>query len=216
MTKNKSELTTIIWDWNGTLLNDVEASIDTMNELLEHRNFPLLNNIKYKEVFGFPVKEYYKNLGFDFQTESWEAVAAEYMDSYHTKEKNFSLFEGTVETLSFFKSKGYKQYILSAMKTESINKMLMTFNINTFFDGVYGLDHHYADGKVHVGKDLLAKEKLSPSECLLLGDTIHDAEVADNIGISGTLISNGHQSYDRLKKSRYPVIKSLADIRNKF
>jgi len=216
MNKKESVFTTIIWDWNGTLLNDVEESIATMNELLVQRDFPLLSKRQYKEVFGFPVKDYYQNLGFDFEAESWENLAAEYMMGYHNKEEEFTLFDGVLETLSFFKARAYKQYILSAMKTESIKKMLKTFDIEGFFDGVYGLDHHYANEKITLGKEFLANEKLTPSECIMIGDTIHDAEVADNINVNCTLISNGHQSFERLKSTDHPVVKTLDELRNKF
>ena len=62
----------IIWDWNGTLLDDVDIVIDCMNSLLKKRNLPLLHVDKYKDIFTFPVKDYYSQLGFDFTTEPFE------------------------------------------------------------------------------------------------------------------------------------------------
>ena len=50
----------IIWDWNGTLLNDIELCVLTINELLERRNLTLLSVEDYREVFSFPVKNYYQ------------------------------------------------------------------------------------------------------------------------------------------------------------
>lgn len=213
---NKQKHTTIIWDFNGTLLNDTNECITTINELLAKRNLPQLTKERYKAIFGFPVIDYYKELGFDFNTESWKKVAAEFMTAYHAKESSFSLFEKTKETLAYFKEKGYRQYILSAMKTDSLTKLLSDYEINAFFDGVYGLDHHYADGKIALGKEFITKEQLKPADCMLLGDTIHDAEVADALEISCTLISDGHQSYERLKNTLFPVIRTLSEIRNKF
>ena len=216
MSKLASQYNTIIWDFNGTLLNDTTECINTINELLIKRNLPQLTKERYKAIFGFPVFDYYKKLGFDFSTESWKKVAAEFMTAYHAKENSFSLFENAKETLAYFKKKGYRQYILSAMKTDSLTKLLSSYEIETFFDGVYGLDHHYADGKIALGKEFMAKEQLNPTDCILLGDTVHDAEVADALCINCTLISDGHQSYERLKNTLFPTIHTLAEIRNKF
>ncbi len=56
----------IIWDWNGTLLNDLDLCISAINVLLGKRELPLLNRQTYKAVFSFPVKDYYKAVGFRF------------------------------------------------------------------------------------------------------------------------------------------------------
>src|SRR5262245_43055202 len=50
----------VIWDWNGTLLNDVTHAIDTINFLLEPRGLPLMSIERYREIFGFPIRRYYE------------------------------------------------------------------------------------------------------------------------------------------------------------
>ncbi len=57
----------LIWDWNGTLLDDVRMCVNVMNVLLDKYALPELTCEKYKQVFDFPVKDYYANLGFDFE-----------------------------------------------------------------------------------------------------------------------------------------------------
>lgn len=78
----------IIWDWNGTLLDDVEVVINIMNSLLEKREMTVINKDRYLEIFDFPVKNYYTKLGFDFSLEPFEKIANEYVelyrDAYHT------------------------------------------------------------------------------------------------------------------------------------
>ena len=56
----------IIWDWNGTLLNDRWLCVEAINQALNKRNLPMLTEGKYKDVFSFPVEDYYKKVGFDF------------------------------------------------------------------------------------------------------------------------------------------------------
>ncbi len=216
--KNDShnQYTTILWDWNGTLLNDTDVSIATINELLSKRKHPLLTKETYQEVFDFPVIEYYKKIGFDFESESWTDVAAEYMQSYHAKEDTFSLFEEAKETLAYFNTKGYQQYILSAMKTESIKKMLIHFSINSYFDGVYGQDNHYANGKKESGLTLLKENHLLSQDCLLIGDTTHDAQVADEIGINCMLFTQGHHNEKRLKSTNKRTFSNFRELINKF
>ncbi len=84
----------IIWDWNGTLLNDVDICIKSMNHLLEKRNLTLLDINRDKAVFGFPVKDYYAKIGFDFTKENFEIPANEYMDWFHFYLPDAKLFSG--------------------------------------------------------------------------------------------------------------------------
>ena len=72
-----------IWDFNGTILNDMSAGIRAVNELLAKRNLPLISGIEqYRNIFGFPVKSYYEALGFDFSKEPYDKLAHEWVALY--------------------------------------------------------------------------------------------------------------------------------------
>jgi len=83
---------TIIWDWNGTLLNDVDICIDTMNQLLGKRKYKPLNKYRYLEIFTFPVRNYYSKAGFNFSSEPFDKIAIEFIDIYQEKLKSASVF----------------------------------------------------------------------------------------------------------------------------
>ena len=75
--------THVIWDFNGTVLDDVRACINSMNALLAARGLPLLTEERYKKVFGFPVEEYYGRLGLDLAAEDFKTVLApEWVEQY--------------------------------------------------------------------------------------------------------------------------------------
>ena len=210
------QLKYILWDWNGTLLNDLDASIESMNELLSRRQLPQLSKRHYQEIFDFPVFNYYETLGFDFVKENWEDVAAEYMNSYHSKEAHFKLYPEAELSLKILKAGGYKHFILSAMKQESIITMLQHFDIKDYFKDIYGSNDHYANGKINRAQQLLKEQNIRPEECLLVGDTTHDAEVAHNIGVKCILISHGHHNHQRLSATAHPTYTSITEWLNKF
>ncbi|MCJ7554278.1 MAG: HAD family hydrolase, partial [Ignavibacteriaceae bacterium] len=72
----------IIWDWNGTLFNDVVLCKDIMNNILKRFDLPLLSLEKYREVFTFPVEDYYKKAGLDFNITPFEILGKDFMDEY--------------------------------------------------------------------------------------------------------------------------------------
>ena len=80
----------IIWDWNGTLLDDAWLFVDIMNGVLENRNMDTITVEKYRKIFGFPVEEYYKKLGFDLEKESFYESGLEFIRAYEKRRyKNF-------------------------------------------------------------------------------------------------------------------------------
>lgn len=207
-----SHIKTVIWDWNGTLLNDIDLCISTINKLLFKRKLPLIDIEKYKEVFSFPVKDYYERIGFDFQKEPFEIPAREFIDAYNHDVVNCKLHDEALSVLNNLKKQGKQQIILSAMEQSALEMTLNQHQIFDFFNEVSGLDNHYAVSKLDNGKALIEKLQLNPSEICLIGDTTHDFEVAEALGCKCILVADGHQSEDRLKETGYDVIGALSEL----
>jgi phosphoglycolate phosphatase len=81
--------------------------------------------------------------------------------------------------------------------------------VDRFFTRICGLDDHYAFGKTEIGLQLVSEVGIDKSKMLFIGDTRHDAEVAEEIGIACILIPNGHHSEGRLQKLGVPMVSSL-------
>lgn len=210
------KISTVIWDWNGTLLDDLHLSVRIINQLLEKRSLPALSKDRYREVFTFPVKDYYQEIGFDFDKEPFEIPAREYIDIYNRDVSGCGLQTGATDVLQKLQSKAVKQLILSAMEQKPLVENVKQNNIFPFFEMIRGLDNHYAASKIENGKQLIKDVAVSPEHVLLIGDTIHDFEVAEAIGCQCLLVANGHQSHERLAETGCEVIDSLSHVPSRF
>jgi phosphoglycolate phosphatase len=202
----------IIWDWNGTLLNDIELCVQTINEMLQKRNLQQLTVDEYREVFSFPVKDYYQKIGFDFNHEPFEIPALEFIEEYNCQVKGCKLHQNSVSVLNYFQSVGIRQFVLSAMKQDALDQCLEQQNISHFFEHISGLDNHYAASKIENGQQLISELNLNASELILIGDTVHDFEVARELGCQCVLIANGHQSKHILESTGVLVIDELNQL----
>jgi phosphoglycolate phosphatase len=202
----------IIWDWNGTLLNDTELCVQTMNEMLQKRNLQQLTVAMYQEFLSFPVKDYYQKIGFDFDAEPFEIPALEYIDLYNSRVNKCKLHDQSITVLKYFQSKGTRQFILSASKQDALDQCLEQYQIGHFFEHVSGLDNHYAASKLENGQKLISELNLNPKELVLVGDTVHDFEVASELGCRCVLIANGHQSRQILEATGARVIDKLIQL----
>jgi phosphoglycolate phosphatase len=203
---------TILWDWNGTLLDDAWLCVDVMNGMLRSRGLTERTLQEYRNIFDFPVKDYYVTLGFDFQLEPFEKVGMEFMVKYNLRQKETSLHPAVRQVLQAFGQRGFRQFILSAREQNELTLELINLGVFRYFDGIFGLDDHYAHGKTDVGRRLLRETGEAPSSMIFIGDTRHDAEVADEIGVDCILIPNGHHSRERLQVLGKPLVPSITDL----
>ena len=206
----------IIWDWNGTLFNDVELCAGIMNMLLTQESLPNISIQKYKSIFTFPVIDYYKIAGHTFEKTSFEVLGKQFMDEYEVRKNNCKLFPGVSRLLAEIKSKNIQQHLLSAYEQNNLNNILEHFGIINYFQFIVGLDNIYAGGKSHLAQDLAMKIRSNGStgNILLIGDTIHDYEVAKEINSDCILLSHGHQDEERLLQIGIPVVKDIKELSN--
>ncbi|MCX6266487.1 MAG: HAD family hydrolase [Bacteroidetes bacterium] len=204
--------THLIWDWNGTLLNDAWLCVDVMNGMLQERGLPLKTIEEYRELFDFPVKDYYAKLGYDFDTEPFDQVGMEFILRYNQRQAETMLHPEVQEVLARIAAQGFSQNILSAREHNELISETKSVGVFDFFDRIRGLDDHYAHGKIDIGLHLVREMGVPGKKILFIGDTRHDAEVAAALGIDCLLVTNGHQSEDRLLQLGIQLINSLNDI----
>lgn len=202
----------IIWDWNGTLLNDTVLCLNIINGLLKSKNLRTLTLEDYRLIFDFPVKNYYEKAGFDFTEYSFEEVGKQWMDEYEIRKGETVLFEGTKDVLDYVCSLGIGQSILSAYSLNTLIEIINYHGLNKYFNHITGLNHIYATSKLDIGRELINKIDIPLSQIALIGDTIHDHEVATELGIQCILIANGHQSRGRLLISGFPVLNDIREL----
>ena len=202
----------IIWDWNGTLVDDAWLCVEIMNKSLEKRNLQTITIDDYRQVFKFPVKDYYIELGFDFQSESFEVCGLEFIDTFKKRMFDANLYADSKLILNSIKEVGITQSILSAQNQELLNKTVEFYNIRHLFTGVNGLSDHYAHSKVELGINWLSQLGFEPQEVVMIGDTIHDLEVAQAMGTDCILISFGHNCHKRFSNFDVPVCHSLKQV----
>lgn len=206
---------TVIWDWNGTLLNDIDASINSINPLLEERNLKTHDRESYRRVFGFPVKDYYVRSGFDLNNDRWDKVASDFIDNFKEEVGKAELFEEAPHILKFLKNKGIKQFILSAMEHNSLLENVRDKGILDFFTHICGINNIYATSKQENGKKLIQDFNLNPVKSLFIGDTTHDFEVAASLGIDCALFTGGHQNISRLQETNCKyILNNLSEIKD--
>jgi phosphoglycolate phosphatase len=184
---------TVIWDFNGTLLNDAALTAASISKLLRRRHLPELDIATHRRIFGFPVSGYYQRAGFDLSTERLTDLSDEFHKEYLAGVADCSLNPGVLELLESFQRANVTQFVLSAAEQSLLETWVTLHRIDPFFTAVYGLTDRLAKSKTDRGIELFSTHAIDPAQTLFIGDTDHDAAVAEELGAHSVVVLQGHQ-----------------------
>ena len=202
----------IIWDWNGTLIDDAWLCVEIMNNILKKRGLNSITIDDYREHFTFPVRDYYVKLGFDFSVEPFEVCGMEFIHDFKKRKFDASLYTKIESVLDTLSKVGISHSILSAQNQNILNETVKYYQLQNKFDGVNGLEDHFAHSKVNLGKSWMSTLDYESNEVVMIGDTVHDYEVSKAMGTDCILISSGHNSRERLEETGVLVLDSSYEI----
>lgn len=201
----------ILWDWNGTLLNDVQASFCAVNDLLDFYGRKAITLETYKSYMQTPVSGFYAHI-FDFSEIPYSEIIAKYIEGYHLHENLINITNEAPEILAKINLMKKRQVILSSGWQKDIERLAEKFEVKRFFSDILGSEDINAESKISRAQNFIGKSSVNPSECLVVGDTLHDKEVADAIGADCVLFSGGHESAQNLMRARVPVLTSFSEV----
>lgn len=195
----------VIWDWNGTLLDDLELTVAIVGDTTEKHIGRRLSRDEYLKYFRFPISAYYEEIGFDFTKVTFEQLSHEFITCFEAGVRDLQLFDGVHELLEALRTEGIACSILTAAPELQVQELLRHFGIDGHFHAVFGLSDNFARSKVERGRQLMAHLGLDAADLVLVGDTDHDLEVAKALGIDAILLTGGHQCPTRLQRSHHRV-----------
>ncbi len=205
----------IIFDFNGTIIDDGLLCYQIEVDMLPLKNKDNFTYENYRDIFCHPITEYYEKLGLDAKNYDYNKMNEVFFNDYQKRyKKEAKLFDGVKETLTYFKNKGYKLYILSATEINLLKEQLNYFDILEYFDDFIASNKKDAQGKKDYGKDFVNKLNLTKENAILIGDTVHDFEVGEYLNVNILLFSKGHNSLKQLSPLNAPIVSSYLEIRN--
>jgi phosphoglycolate phosphatase len=199
----------ILWDWNGTLLDDVTACLNSVNDMLDSRGLERIDIVRYREVIGVPIIKFYEKV-FDLEKYDYTEIIKDFNEGYirHLDEAHIS--DGAIELLEYFKGLGCRQIIVSSSNNELLRKSTEKYGVADYFDAILGSDDFFAGSKIE--RALTYIKKHGAGKALAIGDLEHDYELARETGADSILLASGHDKRERLENTGAKVVDSLREV----
>lgn len=203
----------LVWDWNGTLLDDITAVIGATNAAFAEIGVGPVTLEQYRELYCVPIPRFYERLMGRLPSESeWTAMDEVFHRHYREQRSACLLTEGVEELLREWQLAGRSQSLLSMYGHEELVPVVRGYGIEARFLRVDGRTGPSGGSKaLHMERHLAALEGLHPGRTVVIGDAVDDAVAAAHVGARAVLYTGGSHSRASLERAGVPVVDTLRD-----
>ncbi len=206
----------IIWDYNGTIIDDAQLAVDAENVVLSSYGLPEIDIDFYMRECEMPIINFYRKIFPDFDSFDFSEIAKRFLHNYDKLFPTAKVFPEVTDMISKLSCSGIRQGVISGFESGRLRDSLKGFGLDGYFEFMSGSDDIDCGDKSDRAVAVCRKNGFSPSETLFVGDMYHDYETAQKVGADCVLIAKGHQGAEVLRKYGVTVLNSAGDLSEYF
>lgn len=205
--------THLVWDWNGTLLDDNIAVVGATNAAFGEVGVAPISLDQYREMYCIPIPRFYERLMGRLPTEAeWDVMDLAFHRHYTERRGGCGLTEGAAELLARWQQAGRSQSLLSMYGHDELVPVVRGHGIERHFVRVDGRTGRSGGSKAqHMERHFAALDGISPENAVIIGDAVDDAVAAAHVGARAVLYTGGSHSRASLAAAGVPVVDTLAE-----
>ena len=200
----------VVWDWNGTLVDDHVAVVAAINDALASLHLGSIDSDIFRTHYTRPVQRFYEQVaGRPIAPGEWQTLDEAYHHSYSARVERLELASDAREALTATEAAGLTQSLLSMWRHQDLVALVERLGIGPFFLRVDGLRVPGGGGKTEHLEAHLAALEVEASAALLVGDTLDDLAAARAVGARCVLYDGGSHHRSALEATGVPVVDTL-------
>lgn len=209
----KSKYKFIIWDWNGTLYDDLSISFGAVNDMLAKRGMPLLDLPTFLSYIDTPISRFYEK-AFDLTKESFTDLINEYYDIYRAYAEDLSVPVEISSTVSLLNEAGVVQVVVSGYENRELLRLMKKQGIAPLFAEISGSGDRNAPPKNEKVRNIINKYGYPLCDCVIIGDTDQEYNAAKANGIDCIMVGWGHQPRAFIESFGCPIAETYEKLKS--
>ena len=197
----------IIFDWSGTLVDDLPAVLQASNYVLAQAGRPVMSLETFRAEFALPFKKFY-----DRHTPEVPMAQLEAWFHAEFRQSQASVIElpHARQFLEFCRAHKVRTFLLSTVHGDYFKTQCGVTGFDAFLDKPY-TDVWDKREKIH---EILRENDLLPDETLFIGDMEHDIETARHGGIHSCAVLTGYNTLEQLRAAKPDlIVEHLSELR---
>ncbi|MEU0147838.1 HAD family hydrolase [Streptomyces sp. NPDC006288] len=213
MATSGNHRTHLVWDWNGTLLDDIDAVLGATNAAFAEVDLAPLTLEQYRETYCVPIPRFYERLmGRPPTLAEWERMDDLFNRHYTEHRAACGLTAGVEDLLDRWRLAGRSQSLLSMYGHEHLVPVVRGYGIERHFVRVDGRTGPSGGSKAqHMERHFEVLGGIAPEHAVVIGDAVDDAVAAAHVGARAVLYTGGSHSRGSLEAAGVPVVDTLAE-----
>lgn len=204
----------IVFDWDGTLVDSTTLIGEALQHACRDLGLAVPDDAAARYVIGLGLVDAMQHVLPDLPPSRYPELGARYRKYYLAREPEISLFDGARELLADLDAAGYLLAVATGKTRAGLAWSLARIGLEGVFHATRCADEGFP--KPHPGMLLHLMERLAvaPHATLMIGDTTHDLDLAQNAGAAGLAVTYGAHPREGLA-SRTPLatVDSVAELR---
>lgn len=202
----------LVWDWNGTLLDDLQIVVESVNRCIAKFGLGAITDEDYRDHYTRPVRHFYDGLfGRVVDDEEWLQLNTAFHDAYFELAAHVELAPGAIQAMELLEEAGWSQSLLSMSPQDWLDGIVERLDLTRRFDLVDGLSGPTGGLKaVHLDEHLRVLG-LDGDTVVVVGDTPDDVAAARHVGATPILFHGGSHHREVLEAEGVPIAETLIE-----
>jgi phosphoglycolate phosphatase-like HAD superfamily hydrolase len=209
----RQRLDHVVWDWNGTILDDNDAVVTAVNTVCAAFGRDAIDLPYLRSIYRRPLLDCYRELlRRDLSAADWATIDRTYHHAYRELLSMTRLAPGIPDELHRWADRGGSQSLLSMWFHDELVPLVTEHGLAALFTRIDGLRVDVGGhGKTAHLIEHLEALRLERGRVLLIGDVLDDADAAKAAGVRCVLVTTGVMTRSTLESAGVPVVDSVAE-----
>ena len=200
----------VVWDWNGTLVEDLPIVVESVNAALDAIGEVSITEDDYRAYFTRPVGQFYERLlERSISADEWDTLDRVFHNQYRDALDRVPLAIDAMEAIDAVRARGWSQSILSMWWEDELLDVVARHGLVDRMALVQGNVNDPGGEKARHLLTHVSTLGLDVGSVVMIGDSIDDAVAAGVVGAACVLYDGGSHHLDDLEDVGVPVSESL-------
>ncbi|MDG1688633.1 MAG: HAD-IA family hydrolase [Gammaproteobacteria bacterium] len=189
----------IAFDWDGTLMDSTQQIIDAMQLGIKQLDLPPVSDSAVSHIIGLGLNEAVFTLYPDLDSSTRQTLGRHYQQNWLSNPREAPLFENATQLIKYLHQQDYFLGVATGKSRSGLDKVLHRTALNDFFHATRCVDECHSKPHPDMLEQLMDYLGVTPDKTLMIGDTSHDLNMANNAKADCVAVTHGAHDIETLQ-----------------